>query len=134
MKKLMVILMIVAATGGFLFYSGAIKFTPSPKNPSSESLAKERDALVVDMQGRLDTIRTGIENLRKQSAQKTGESRDVLEQRIKALQAEWEEAQSQMERIASSGADQWQSIVETAISAFDRMRDAYEAAKSELTR
>ncbi|GAB6281215.1 MAG: hypothetical protein STSR0007_14290 [Thermovirga sp.] len=134
MKKLMVILLIVAAIGGFFLYSGSIRYAPSSKDTTSESLEKERDALVTDLQGRLDGIRAGIEDLKKQTAQKTGESREAMEQRIKTLQAEWDEARSQMERMASAGADQWQSIVETTLSAFDRMKNAYEAAKDELTK
>lgn len=134
MKKLILILLVVVAIGGFFFYSGSRKYVSSPKNTTSESLAKERDALVVDLQGRLDGIRAGIEDLKKQSALKTGESRDAVEQKIKTLQAQWDEAKSQMEKMAAAGADQWQSIVETTISAFDRMKDAYEAAKNELTK
>ncbi len=134
MKKLILVLLIIIAIGGFFLYSGSRKFAPSSNNTTSESLAKERDALVSDLQGRLDSIRAGIEDLRKQAALKTGESRDAVEEKINTLQAQWDEARSEMEKVASAGADQWQAIVGTTISAFDRMKDAYEAAKNELTK
>ncbi len=86
------------------------------------------------MQIKLDRFREGIEELKKQAAQKTGDARESLETRIEALQGEWENARSQMEKVASAGADQWQSIVESTVSAFDRMKNAFDAAKEELTR
>lgn len=134
MKKLMIILLIVVAVGGVFLYSGSIRYAPSSKDSTFASLAKERDALVSDLQGRLDGIRVGIEDLKRQTAQKTDKSREAMEQRIKTLQAEWDEASSQLERIASAGADQWQSIVGTTLSVFDRMKSTYEAAKDELTK
>lgn len=134
MKKLILILLIVIAVGGFFLYSGSSKFAPTSNNTTSESLAKERDALVTDLKGRLDGIRAGIDDLKKQAALKTGESRDAVEEKINTLQAQWDEARSEMEKVASAGADQWQTIVGTAISAFDRMKDTYEAAKNELTK
>lgn len=133
MRKLMVVVLIVAAAGGFFLYSSTRNNTPAG-NSNLETLAKERDALVSDLQERLDSIRSGIEDLKKQSALRTGESRNALEEKIKDLQSEWDDARSQMERVASAGADQWQSIVGATLSSFDRMKNAYEAAKSELTK
>jgi peptidoglycan hydrolase CwlO-like protein len=132
-RKLMVIVLIVAAAGGFFLYSSTRDNT-TDGNSDLETLAKERDALVSVLQERLDDIRSGIEDLKKQSELKTGESRNALEEKIKDLQSEWDDARSQMERVASAGADQWQSIVGATLSAFDRMKNTYEAAKSELTK
>ena len=134
MKKLIVILLIVVAVGGIFLYTTSKKNTAPAGSSDLENLAKERDALVSDLQERLDGIRSGIEDLKKQSALKTGESRDAVEEKIRTLQSEWDDARSQMEKVASAGAEQWQSIMGTTLSAFDRVKNAYEAAKSELTK
>jgi len=133
-KKLILIVFIVVAVGGIFLYSASTRHTTPARNTNMENLAKERDALVSDLQGRLDNIRAGMEDLKKQADLKTGKSRAAMEQRIKTLQTEWDDSRSKMERIASAGADQWQSIVGTTLSAFDRMKNAYETAKNELTK
>jgi uncharacterized protein HemX len=134
MKRFVWIIIIVAIIAGFFVYTGSIRKNQPAREADTGTLEKERDALVSDMQIRLDQFREGIEDLKKQAAQKTGEGRDAVEKRIEALQNEWDNARSQMEKIRSSGASQWQSVVESASSAFDRVKRAYDSAKDELTK
>ncbi|HPD98228.1 MAG TPA: hypothetical protein PLP89_07890 [Synergistales bacterium] len=134
MRKLVWILVIVGLAAGYLVYTGDIRFSKPPEQKTTENLEKERDAIVADLSIRLEQIRKGMEDLKKQASLKTGEGRETLDKKIADLQAEWDEARSRMDRIASSGADQWQSIVESTVSAFDRMKKAYEAAREELSK
>ena len=134
MKKLIWILIIAAIIGGIYWYTGSRRNASTSTETTPTSLDMEREAFVSDMQIKLDRFKEGIEELKKQAAQKTGDARESVEKRIEALQDEWENARSQMEKAASAGADQWQSIVESTVSAFDRMKNAFDAAKEELTR
>jgi len=134
MKRFVWIMIIVAIIAGFFVYTGSIRRNQPSREADTGTLERERDAMVSDMQIRLDQFREGIEDLKKQAAQKTGEGREAVEKRIEALQNELDNARTQMENIRSSGASQWQSLVESATSAFDRVKRAYESARDELTR
>jgi hypothetical protein len=134
MKKFVWILVIVGLVAGYLVYTGNISFFKPRQQQNVESFEKERDAMVADFSARLEQIREGIEDLKKQASLKTGEGRETLERRIEKLETEWDDAKSRMDKIAAAGADQWQSIVESTVSAFDRMKKAYEAAREELSK
>ncbi|MDO9509199.1 MAG: hypothetical protein Q7I97_07690 [Thermovirgaceae bacterium] len=134
MKKMMLILLIVAIAAGFFWYTGRTGEPKKTQENASATFAMEKDALISDMQIKLDQFREGIEDLKKQSAQKTGEGKEALDRKIGTLVDEWNAAKSQMDQITSAGTDQWQSIVESTTSAFDRLKNAYYAAKEELTK
>ncbi len=134
MRKLLWILVIVGLAAGYLVYTGDIRFSKPPEQKNMETLEKERDAIVADLSIRLEQIRKGIEDLKKQASLKTGEGKETLERKIADLEAEWSEARSRMDRIAAAGTDQWQSIVESTLSTFDRMKKAYDAAREEFSK
>ncbi|MEA3508108.1 MAG: hypothetical protein U9R40_04220 [Synergistota bacterium] len=141
MKKLIILLIILAAAGGAWYFTSSRGVTTQDvKEETSEAvetagdyLKQEKAEFVESMQNKLETIQKDIDKLREEASDKSADGKDILQEKIDALETQWGSTKSKLQEVRSAGTEQWESLRDGAVSMYDRLKNAYDAAKRELT-